>query len=97
MKKIFIELILINKFIKGVKMKNKRGRPKKDRKKLGLSLLKKSNDDLTELSINLDKTKSRVIEECIFIYKKLYKNDNKLLLKISEMNDDEFFKFLESN
>jgi len=41
------------------------GRPKKNRVKIGLSIYKETNDQLTELANKLGTTKSAVVEEAI--------------------------------
>ncbi|ADG91807.1 hypothetical protein Arnit_0140 [Arcobacter nitrofigilis DSM 7299] len=75
--------------------KRKVGRPiqKIGRVKIGMSIDGKTNDYLTELSINSGKTKSKIIEESIALY---YENNKELQDKIilaNKMKDDPYFHF----
>lgn len=75
--------------------KRKVGRPiqKIGRVKIGLSVDGKTNDYLTELSINSGKTKSRIIEESIALY---YENNKELTDKIilaNKIQDDPYYHF----
>ncbi len=75
--------------------KRKIGRPiqKIGRVKIGMSIDGKTNDCLTELSVNSGKTKSKIIEESIALY---YENNKELQDKIilaNKMKDDPYFHF----
>ncbi|RXJ81487.1 hypothetical protein [Arcobacter sp. F2176] len=73
--------------------KRKVGRPiqKIGRVKIGMSIDGKTNDYLTELSINSGKTKSKILEESIAMY---YENNKELQDKIimaNKLKDDPYF------
>ncbi|MGB5919130.1 hypothetical protein [Arcobacter sp.] len=75
--------------------KRKVGRPiqKIGRVKIGMSIDGKTNDYLTELSINSGKTKSKILEESIALY---YENNKELQDKIimaNKLKDDPYFHF----
>ncbi len=75
--------------------KRKVGRPiqKIGRVKIGMSIDGKTNEYLTELSVNSGKTKSKIIEESIALY---YENNKELQDKIilaNKMKDDPYFHF----
>lgn len=75
--------------------KRKVGRPiqKIGRVKIGMSIDGKTNDYLTELSINSGKTKSKILEESIAMY---YENNKELQDKIimaNKLKDDPYFHF----
>lgn len=75
--------------------KRKVGRPiqKIGRVKIGMSIDGKTNDYLTELSVNSGKTKSKILEESIALY---YENNKQLQDKIimaNKLKDDPYFHF----
>ena len=75
--------------------KRKVGRPiqKIGRVKIGMSIDGKTNDYLTELSINSGKNKSKILEESIAMY---YENNKELQDKIvmaNKLKDDPYFHF----
>lgn len=76
-------------------MTNKKvGRPieKLNRKKIGLSLDGITNDILDDLSKNLGKTKSKIVEEALFLYNEHNKNIQKELEIIVKSKDDPYYK-----
>ncbi len=74
--------------------KNRVGRPveKLNRKKIGLSLDGITNDILDDLSKNLGKTKSKIVEEALFLYNEHNKNIQKELDIINKTKDDPYYK-----
>jgi predicted DNA-binding protein len=73
--------------------KRKVGRPiqKVGRVKIGMSIDGKTNDYLTELSVNSGKTKSKILEESIALY---YENNKELQDKIimaNKLKEDPYY------
>lgn len=70
------------------------GRPiiKLNRKKIGLSLDGDTSDILDDLSKNLGKTKSKIVEEALFLFNEHNKNIQKELEIIVKSKDDPYYK-----
>lgn len=70
------------------------GRPiiKLNRKKIGLSLDGDTSDILDDLSKNLGKTKSKIVEEALFLFNEHNKNIQKELELLNKSKDDPYYK-----
>jgi len=72
-----------------------RGRPKKDRVKVGLSLSRVSSEKLDRIKESSSKTKSKIIEDLICFYEENEDIVNARINKIKEEGKIEYFDFNE--